>query len=168
MTFEFFSSRETDPDWQSKAIMKNLDCDYSHVGIIKNGVDIYHSTGEGVNKKDLDDFLKDHVFIHRVDITEYVINHDYAEGWLDGNIGKDYSESQYLGFINKKWRRICSDGKSEMICSEFNARFTDETTSIPIFDTVNCDFVKPTEYIKGMFLYINEHRRQTNRLAYSF
>ena len=147
MVFEVFCSAETKPDWQPRAIMKVLKCNYSHVGFLVNGVQIFHSTGEGVNEKYVDSFLTDHVFIERLDITKYVINPQFFLGWLKGNIGKDYSESQYLGFINKNWRKISSDGRSEMICSEFGARGIDECTVIPIFDNVNCDFVDPVVFM---------------------
>ena|SRR3990167_2554860 len=105
MKFYLFSSAETRPDKISLTIMRRLQTNYSHVGIIvEEG--IYHSTGDGVNKKQVDEFLKDHLFVHKIDITRFVESVAYSIGWCDGNIGKDYSESQYLGIMFPKFELL--------------------------------------------------------------
>lgn len=160
MKFYLFSSAEIKPDWLSRKIMKYLKCDYSHIGVIvehEGHSAIYHSTGEAVNLKYMDSFMTDHILVHKIDITKHIIDLQFAHGWCEGSIGKDYSESQYLGLIFPWLKNLSGDGRSEMICSEFGARFIDECTTIPSFDRTNCDFIDPKVCIETLQNYLKEY-----------
>ena len=71
MRIVIFASKEKKPDTLSKIIMKRLDCDYSHVGIIFDDV-IYHAVGEGVCKADPEKFLLEREYSVLLDVTEKV------------------------------------------------------------------------------------------------
>ena len=148
ISVHIFSSIETEPDFVSRAIMKKLKCDYSHIGVAFNGSSLYHATGKGVHLLTRGEFLKDHKMVHEIPITKFVHNFSYARGWCEGNVGKDYSESQFIGFMFPALKKFFGDGRKEVICSEFVARFIDECTEIDIFDEIDCDYVSPKELIE--------------------
>lgn len=146
--FFIFGSVELEPDFLSKSIMQKIGADFSHVGIIEVGHDdierIFHATGEGFNQKLVSEFLIDHVFIHKIEVP--VENPGFASGWLRGNIGKDYSESQFAGFIKERFKKLVSDGKRELICSEATTRFLMECSTLQYDE--NPDFVDPKQAIE--------------------
>lgn len=149
-----FVAREFDPDYKSASIMFYLKSEYSHAGVIINDT-IYHATRKGVHTTPVKEFLKDHEFTHKIDVSDYILDDSFAFGWCEGNLGKDYSESQLIGLVLKPFRQVMGDGKSEMICSEFAARFLDECSVIRIFDQVDVDFVDPVTFIKAVLNYVN-------------
>lgn len=161
MTFKVFVAREPGPDYKSYSIMKALGTRYSHAGVVVDDF-IFHATREGVHATHVPEFLSDHVFTHLIDVTDYVIDEDYALGWCRGNIGKDYSESQLVAMFVKPLRILgfFNDNKSEMICSEFAARFIDECTTIKVFRGVDLDFVDPKRFIETMLRFEKQTKRK--------
>jgi hypothetical protein len=108
MKYELFASYEINPDFKSKSIMKATNCSFSHVGIIENDEMIFQATSKGFHSIRFDEFMPGNGLAHRFELK--VLNIDFAAGWLRGNVGKDYSESQFLGFLFKiPWvRRLVS------------------------------------------------------------
>lgn len=155
MTFKIFVCGEKDPDWVSRKIMKKLGTDYSHIGMFVT-VDvfeiIYHSVGKGFSKIDdiehyeeMKTFLKEHNF-QEIDITKYIKNEQFALGYLEGRLGAEYSESQYLGFIFGFMRRFVKNGRAKGICSEEAARFLVNCCNHELkFDRSKFDFVSPKD-----------------------
>jgi hypothetical protein len=155
MRYYAFASVELEPDFLSRSIMQALDCKWSHNGIIycvddNDSGTIVHSIGKGVCEEPVREFLISHKFVHFINVTSLINDHGFAKGWLKGSIGKDYSESQYLGFLFPRIKKLVSDGKAEMICSEFAARFMCECTSFKGFDEANCDFIDPKIFIETL------------------
>jgi len=93
MKFYVFVAREKDPDYKSASIMFYTKADYSHAGVII-GDTIYHAIREGVCKTTVEDFLKTHDLPIMRDVSEYISSPEFAVGWCEGNLGKDYSETQ--------------------------------------------------------------------------
>lgn len=147
--YEFFASYEYAPDLKSGTIMKVAHSKFSHVGIIENGKTVFHATGEGFNEVPLQKFCLEHGFEHRFPL--YVTDPAGAAGWLRGNIGKDYSESQLIGYA-LKWfpflKRWLGDGKRELICTEATLRFGIEYCEIKC--SIDPDFAGLDEAVEIM------------------
>ncbi len=109
-------TKEINPDFVSNCIMKFLGTNYSHVFFILND-EIFHSVGEGVCRVPLNEYLKDHVIT-----AEFKVELDMTEkeflAYMDGAEGKEYSESQYLGFVLPFMKKFVRNGKEKTICSE--------------------------------------------------
>lgn len=171
MRYYVFASAENAPDFVSSSVMRGIDADYSHVGIILTNRSlvnyeqkiydsgpapekpfslIYHSTGEGVNVKTADLFFETHKCIHLIEITKFVKRDEYAIGWLDSKIGLEYSESQYVGFFSSLFKRFVNNNQSKFICSELVAEFLNHCSSLRYFERIDCDFVDPKQLIEGL------------------
>ena len=142
MGFEIALAAEKKPDFFSRAIMRALGTDYSHALIIVDNSRLFHATEVGFHESPLAEFVTDHIFRHRFDIKPACER--YALGWLDGCIGTEYSQSQYLGFIFPILRPLVTNGRARTICSEAVADF--------IFDCVAdkpsmgaADFLSPKD-----------------------
>lgn len=162
MKFYIFCSTDQKPDFVSKGIMKTLKTNYSHVGVILVKEDqhvyldgtVYHSVGDGMGDIPVMDFIekKKKRFVEIYDVTPYIVNPDRALGWMEGNKGKDYSESQYVAIIlNKMGLRGLSkyffDSESELVCSEFAYLFLNYHTSLEEFKCMDQDLVTPRDVI---------------------
>lgn len=115
-------TREIKPDWLSRQIMKRLGTDYSHCIIIIDEY-VWQSTGKGFWPIPLNLFLNDRII---VDSREFELSGNglvYANGWLQGKRGIEYSSSQYLGFIFPWMRKFVANGLEKMICSEVQYLF---------------------------------------------
>lgn len=113
--------RETKPDWMSRLIMWWQEANYSHVGILYKDR-LIHAIGEGVVSQEPQDYMHDHVVTLEKDI-ELTCSEEMLEGYLMGEVGKEYAESQlfYIGIskvlgllgvapnLNGDARRICSE-----------------------------------------------------------
>lgn len=160
MRFYIFASAEKKPDCLSKAIMKKMGTDYSHVGVIVtkdeiqevNG-EIFHAVGDGFCKSTTEEFLHKKKFQHIKEITFIIKSQDFAYGWLHGSIGKEYSSSQYLGFFSKRLGKLVSNGKEKTICSESVADFVNDCTSSTYFKVLPTDFVTPKEVVDFLSAY---------------
>lgn len=113
---------------------------YSHIGILV-GDRIYHSIGNGVTEECFESFKKTHWIPFRKKVV--VQCERYALGYLDGHIGIEYSQSQYFGFLVKRFQRFFRNKKSKLICSEFVANFINDCTQQKIFK--DTDFLTPRE-----------------------
>lgn len=149
MEVKIILTREINPDFVSKAIMRFTGKDSSHILIeyhcpVDDQMKVFQATGEGVNVKPSDEYFKTHHKMMTIHLDLNCTPGEFAS-YIDGALGKDYSESQYVGFIFPyKWiQKIVGDGEKEMICSELVARvvekFTDIRFSIPL------DFITPHE-----------------------
>lgn len=135
--------------------MKATACTFSHVGVILDGM-VYHAVGTGVEKMPIEMFIAEgHGFEHRFEID----CHNAVGGryWLEGNLDRDYSESQLVGFaVNAiawmlptkvlEWiLEKLGDGQREMICSELVIRFAVLFCNLVLPNDINPDFVTPEE-----------------------
>jgi hypothetical protein len=159
MKFFAFAGAEVEPDFVSKSIMKAIGTNYSHVGIIiqEEGEEYGHiidATGKGVCKSKVEDYIKDHELLEMIDITRFVLNGSNAKSWLEGNLGKDYSEGQFVGFKIPALKKLVGDGESELICSELCARFCNKHTTIDAFLETDPDFICPKTFIEGLKSFI--------------
>lgn len=146
MKFSIFVSKEDNPDFMSRRIMKRYDSDFSHIGIIvgmHGKKRVYHSVGKGFSSMPLHELNKDHS-LQIIDITDYIVSHDYALGYLQGRIGVEYSFSQYLGFVFP-WMRVFVRNKEQKgICSEEVARFCNHVCKPELkVSNENFDFLPP-------------------------
>lgn len=123
--FYLFVCGEKDPDILSRIIQWRLGTDYSHMGIIvecDGAKIIYHCVGKGFCTEHYSEFIKEHN-IWEVDITRFMMEPNYALGYLQGREGINYSRLQYLGFVFPWLRFLVHNGKARGICSEEAARF---------------------------------------------
>lgn len=134
MKFSIFFSAEIEPDFVSRAIMKRYNKPYSHVGVLVSlsvedqlfldlaklphpGEWIFHATGKGFHAELKDSYLaKGKTFVKLVPVRP--LDEIFALGFLAGNIGKEYSSSQYLGFFSSSLAKLVANGKEKLICSE--------------------------------------------------
>jgi hypothetical protein len=133
---------EKDPDWISRMIMKREKVPYSHIAIEFEG-DIYHAVGEGVCVDNYKEYMEAHTEQGRKVVQLKCIKATFL-GYIEGSKGKDYSETQWIGFMFPWFRRWFDDNKSEVICSEFVARILARYTDID-FDYQNLDFLTPKQ-----------------------
>ena len=132
---------ELKPDFISRSIMKFLKTDYSHVFLIHDGI-IYHSDGRGVNKIHLEYYKKTHKLVYEFPL-EISLTEKEFEAYMKGAQGKEYSESQYLGFLfdfMKKWVR---NGEEKMICSELVAQVLQDFGGFTL--PKEADFMSPKD-----------------------
>lgn len=169
---EAFASCELKPDFVSRRIMgflfgrkraKSLVDVWSHVGLIATFADgsefVYDMTGIGVDKTPLADMLKDHSLPRRIDLTNKIqipvaSPLDYANGWLDGRKGGEYSWSQYVLYFLPKWAtiipRLISNGREKGVCSEFLLDFCVDHGIISKGLFENVDKVDPKMIIEAL------------------
>lgn len=143
MIVEVFATREKNPDLVSSLIMKKIGAPYSHVGLLIDGVDVYHATGKGVNKTTID-AVSEHgnQVVKLIDVSDHIrVSSEYCRGWLDGSLGKEYSQSQLLGFVFSCARRFLKNQNEKMICSEYVAQALVSWEVLPPIEEI--DFVDP-------------------------
>ena len=129
------------PDFFSRVIMNRLKINYSHAAILYKDT-IYHAIKQGVLAEKLSDLPKNDVIVHEKEI-ELKVSEDYFLGFMAGVVGTDYSETQLLGFLFDGIRSKVTDGRTELICSEFVAWVLQEMSDYK-FDE-NLDFVDPKD-----------------------
>jgi hypothetical protein len=148
MEISVMTMRETYPDIVSMMIMWGNRAFYSHIAICYADAEgtemVFHATGEGVSTLTLEDMLVDHVIVERKTIR-LRCSEEAFYGYVAGAVGKDYSESQFAGFIFPyRWIAwIVGDGEREMICSELIARVLKRFAGYK-FDR-DLDFISPKE-----------------------
>lgn len=121
MKFEIFVSREKNPDFISRMIMKVTKADFSHIGVLVNGTTVIHAVGEGYLEQSAESFLVKKMFVELHEVK--VVNEQYSLGWLHGNLGKDYSQSQFFGFLFPFLRPLLDNNRTKGYCSEFMLDF---------------------------------------------
>lgn len=110
---------ENKPDFVSKTIMWFLKTNYSHVFFIL-GDHIFHATGKGVHPVALSEYMKTHNLVHSFEV-ELNMSLESFLAFMDGASSKEYSSSQYLGFLSKSLQKFVKNGNEKMICSELVA-----------------------------------------------
>lgn len=132
-------SAEIKPDFVSRMIMWFTKATFSHIMIIDKG-EIVHSVGEGNSKADLNKYLETHKLqAKRIRLKK---PYDYFRGYVDGSQGKEYSESQYWGFLFKPLRKFFRNGNEKEICSEYVARCLNHCCG---YDFKDMDFLTPKQ-----------------------
>lgn len=149
--FEVFVSREKEPDFVSKMIMKKIGANYSHIGLLIDGHSIYHATGKGFHLQLLSDFEQKKLIVDKIEVS--VLNADYALGYLHGNIGKEYSQSQYLGFLLPWLTSLVDNGDEKLICSESVINFLKHCV-YDFYHVEPADFVDPKEAFEMVKSYV--------------
>lgn len=144
--FEILAIGEEKPDFVSARIQNFLGTDYSHVAVLVDGYLLYHATGEGFHAEPLDAIMAGHVIRHRIKVE--VPDVSYARGWLDGCIGTEYSQSQYLGFFLPPLRRFLNNGTKRTICSEAVADFLFECCRLNDPRLFTRDFLSPRDIVE--------------------
>lgn len=138
-------AREKNPDFVSRMIMRWMGRPYSHIFIIHQNK-LIHSTGKGVHNTWLDEFMVDHdIMIKRRVPIGSGKTVAYFKGFVAGCSGKEYSESQYIGFLFPFLRRFFRNGREKTICSEFVANVLNNCCG---YDIRNIDFVSPKDVME--------------------
>ncbi len=114
--------QEVDPDWKSRGIMFAMGTNYSHVGIVGYASDgrkyLCHAIGGGVTYSQPMDYLGKHKIVFKKTI-ELSCSQDMLTGFVMGESGKEYSQTQLLLIAMKvRWPWMLN-GDSKRICSEF-------------------------------------------------
>lgn len=160
LRFYVCASAELTPDFVSRAIMKWMRADFSHV--LLEVVDdetghamIWDCAEKGVTRHVSSEFLKTHKYIHKIEITS-LIKYDLklALGWLWGSEGNEYGSSQYLGFIIPGLAGRVSNGREKLICSEYVAYFIKDLCEISLYP--NLDVIDPKMVIENLVAKIRE------------
>lgn len=162
MKFYYCVEREINPDSFSSLIMNVISAPYSHAFILVEDVPTSERVFNNLpaegniifeatiplykfrSEKELDPRVEE--IFARVEIS--VRNEYLALGWLLGNMGKEYSMSQAIGFLDLKFGTnlvsIWANGEGRGVCSEFCARFGAINSSRPdLFSNVNLEYVNP-------------------------
>jgi hypothetical protein len=148
MKFEILAIGELEPDFVSRRIQRYLGTDYSHIGILVDGLWLYHATGIGFHMVPLAAFLPGHAIRHRF---AWELDRDttqYALGWLEGCVGCEYSQSQYLGFLFPFLRPFVANGKSKTVCSEAGAQFMFDCLKVREPRLFACDWINPKDIVE--------------------
>lgn len=142
MLVEVCFTAERKPDLVSKLIMQFMGTNYSHV-LFKVGGEVFHATGEGVNRIPVSEYLGNKkIIVHQIPVVlDCTANEFYA--YMLGANGKEYSSSQYLGFLFKPLRKLVSNGEEKQICSELVARVLHKWAGIEFHE--NLDFISPRD-----------------------
>lgn len=109
-------TRRNKLDIVSRLIMWFLNTKYSHCFFILDGV-IYHADGKGVRHLNLDKYLETHIMLHEIPVDLDITEKEFLM-FMEGANKKDYSESQYLGFLFTWLQPIVANGEKRQICSE--------------------------------------------------
>lgn len=144
-----FVCAENDPDWVSRKIMKVIRADYSHIGIIVDDRTVYHMVGKGFSTMPLAELQVGHT-LQLKNITNHIDNIQYALGYLEGRLGVEYSQSQYLGFLFPFLRQFVRNNREKGVCSEEVARFLllcgkPQRIESNIHNLDSLDFVSPKD-----------------------
>jgi len=146
--FEIVFSRPTKFELFSWLIRKVQGTPYSHAAILVDGRLLYQSTRIGVHSTDFAEFEKTHVVWKKPIATKTtgLIGVNYALGWLDGCIGCEYSQAQFVGFIFPKLRPLVINKRARRICSEFAADFLQDCCGVKVQKSMATnDFVTPKD-----------------------
>lgn len=147
--FELLAFGEIKPDFVSRNIQRAIKANYSHVGVLHNGI-LYHAVGEGTCKVDYELFLRSHTCVVRRRVIIPVRRECCARVWLEARMGQKYSLVQYLGFAFPFLRFIpfINNGRRETVCSEFGADFVCDNSELSAIATRaygDCDWINPKE-----------------------
>ncbi len=148
MKFSILAVGEIDPDFVSRRIQRFMGTDYSHCVILMDDKWCYHATAEGFNMRPISTLLPDHIIRQRFDFELDAINSMFAAGWLQGALGHEYSQSQYLGFLFPFLQRFVANGNSKTVCSEAAGQFMFDCLKIKDARLFSCDFLTPKDIVE--------------------
>lgn len=147
--------REKYPTWKTKIILWGSGRPYSHVALIGKATDgkeyIFHAVGQGVLHQLASEYVNDERWIVKRKKIQLTCSQDRLEGYVLGESGKDYSETQLAvltlaRFLKMKWAMKfwywLSDGNRERICSEIVYAVILLWSTIPC-SSADIDFVTP-------------------------
>lgn len=152
MFIDIVVTAEKKPDLGSRLIMWWTKSKFSHCLIRYDHpwgkTMIFQATSEGVNVVEAEEFFKTHIAVDNILDIKLNCTPEEFVGYVEGSCGKDYSESQYLGFLfNWKWLRDWfADGDKELVCSELVASVIQRWTHIR-FDK-QLDYLTPAEVLE--------------------
>lgn len=122
MTLNFITTRELKPDWFSRFCMWWQKVDFSHAAVVftdpRDGVEkVFEAADKGVTLTPFAPFASGHHIINHIQ-RRITVSEDYALGWIDGQVGKEYSELQLL-YVGKfiRWGK---NGRTKFICVELS------------------------------------------------
>ena len=141
MKLKIAFTREYKPDLVSKGIMLFLGTDYSHTFFVLNDVS-FHSTGKGVHTVPLSDYLHDHVLVKEFEVESSQTEAEFL-AFMAGSMGKDYGESQYIGFLFPSLQKLVMNGPAKTICSEIVARYLADYCGYKL--PKDADFMSPKD-----------------------
>lgn len=148
MKISILAIGEEKPDFVSRRIQSFLGTNYSHAAILVEDHWLYHATAKGFHQIPLHLVLPGHVIRHRFDYELNQEQSQYALGWLQGALGHEYSQSQYLGFLFPWLRRFVANGNSKTICSEAVGQFMFDCLNIREARLYACDFLSPKDVVE--------------------
>lgn len=135
-------TKEKEPDFVSKMIMKFMGTNYSHVFFILDGY-IYQSTGEGTHRCNLENYLETHVIVDEYMVALALMTPESFRSYMAGAKGKGYGHWQYLGFMFPWLQKFVTNGSSRQICSELVAEVLRDYRPMKL--PKNADFMSPKD-----------------------
>lgn len=157
MKFYCCAERENNPDTFSRVIMKVIDADYSHVFILVEDIPIttrlrlnlplqgdiiYHATIPAYSRTTLEAETVKASVVEKIPIE--VEDEMFALGWLEGNMGKEYSLAQCLVIPYPALVEKYENGEGKGFCSEFCIRFAAvNSVHADHFKSLNLEIVDP-------------------------
>lgn len=138
-------TRPTNPDIISRIIMWFMGAKYSHIMIRSEGW-IYHSVGKGVSVTSGNKYFSDHIAVDTKTV-KCLCSEKVLERYVQEQLEKDYSQSQFIGFIFP-WTRVWfRNGENRTICSEFVGRILNRHCGYKIKDL---DFKSPKDIFEAI------------------
>lgn len=141
MKLKIAFTREYKPDLVSKLIQKYLKTDYSHTFFVLNDTS-FHSTGKGVHEVPLSDYLQTHVLVMEFEVESNQTESEFLS-FMAGSMGKDYGESQYIGFLFPFLQKYLDNNNSKTICSEIVATYLADYCGYKL--PKDADFMSPRD-----------------------
>lgn len=148
MKFEVLAIGEEKPDFVSRRIQSFLGTDYSHCAILVADRWCYHATEQGFNMVPWIHVAPGHIIRHRFAFELDPARTQFSLGWLHASLGKEYSESQYLGFLFPFLRRFVANDRSKTVCSEAVGQFLFDCVGVKHGSLHKCDFLSPKDVVE--------------------
>jgi len=168
MEFYFCTEREFHPDNFSRTIQETFSCNWSHNLILVKNIPIelrvryglhlsddiiYHATTPRYSKTNLAAEISAGTgseLVHQIRV--HVLHEMLALGWLEGNMGKEYSLNQCLGLVFPQLRGFYYNGEGKGYCSEFTMRFAKFNTPKPeLLEDVEPEWMDPGQKAVDIF-----------------
>ena len=147
MKLEIIATHEKKIDFVSKNLELFMGTSYSHNAIVVDEAVVYHATEKGFHKMPLSNLLLQCDIRHRFEFVRPIPEFYYAHGWLDGCVGREYSESQYFGFLFPFLKPMLQNGRKKTICSEVVADFMIDCLKIDDDRLSDADWLTPKDIV---------------------
>lgn len=150
-------SKEKNPDFVSRQIMKFIGRDFSHILFHYNGY-VYHCIEDGVVVESLKHYLIDHELPIEKEIPLRCTKEEFYH-WVKIHSKIEYSHWQWGGFALKKlgpwiFKLFCgffSNGRNFGVCSEFVGWMLHDLAGMTKFGDDELDeFLDPAEIIDAL------------------